>query len=437
MMDYESIKLLAKEVKCRVRDLIALAPKNDPFYVGTPTDWKKAHWFTDLWHRFGYTTGVHLRRMHYRIISQEKPVLLHDGLPYENTERCWDYLGEASKKARYLEMVDPAAFVDRRNPDPRIYREWHDSTPSIYVEDDWEGLDDIQLPEFPDIPDYSIDDFYADQRYHLEIWCEKSTMDDILDPLGRRYGVNIQTGVGEMSITSVCELSQRFRTDKPSRILYISDFDPAGQSMPVAASRKAEYFVNKMGREGYNVRLFPLVMTIDQVQQYQLPRTPIKDGERRAGAFEERYGEGAVELDALEALYPGELERILVDTIAHYYDGTLSRRTVEVYNELVDDLDERQQAVIDEHAAELEELQQEYEVIRREFAGRIAQVSGRVSVLYNTMRAELRTRVPDINDYPIPKANEGEEFDDGLYNSRRDYIDQIMAYKQFQGKLDQ
>ena len=40
-------------------------------------------------------------------------------------------------------------------------------------------------------------------------------------------------------------------------------------------------------------------------------------------AFEARYGEGVTELDALEALHPGELERILTPEILRYYDDTL------------------------------------------------------------------------------------------------------------------
>ncbi len=44
-MDYEQIKLLAKSTGQRVTDLIALAPQNDPFYTGTPSDWALAEWF--------------------------------------------------------------------------------------------------------------------------------------------------------------------------------------------------------------------------------------------------------------------------------------------------------------------------------------------------------------------------------------------------------
>lgn len=80
-MNYSSIKELAKLHKCRVTDLIALAPNNDPFYAGTPGDWAVGEWFSELWQRFGYGYGVHIRRVHYQIISQDTPVLMPNGLP--------------------------------------------------------------------------------------------------------------------------------------------------------------------------------------------------------------------------------------------------------------------------------------------------------------------------------------------------------------------
>jgi hypothetical protein len=49
-----------------------------------------------------------------------------------------------------------------------------------------------------------------------------------------------------------------------------------------------------------------------------LPRIPIKETEKRSEAFEQRHGEGATELDALEALHPGVLARILEQEIGRY-----------------------------------------------------------------------------------------------------------------------
>jgi hypothetical protein len=49
-----------------------------------------------------------------------------------------------------------------------------------------------------------------------------------------------------------------------------------------------------------DIKLIPLALTRDQVITYQLPRIPIKESDGRRAGFEERYGAGAVELDALE-----------------------------------------------------------------------------------------------------------------------------------------
>src|SRR5579872_7166276 len=95
-MDYETIKQLAKEMSCKVTDLIPLAPQNDPFYTGTPGDWSLGEWFAGLWNGFGYRNNVHIRRVHYQIVSQRTPVMMPNGKPYENTTECWDMLNMAS-----------------------------------------------------------------------------------------------------------------------------------------------------------------------------------------------------------------------------------------------------------------------------------------------------------------------------------------------------
>jgi len=87
---YEHLKALAKANRVSVKDLLALHRTNDPFYYGSPADRQAAEWFAALWERFGFTTGVHLRRVHYRLVSQTDPAqrLRPDGTVYENTEAC-------------------------------------------------------------------------------------------------------------------------------------------------------------------------------------------------------------------------------------------------------------------------------------------------------------------------------------------------------------
>jgi hypothetical protein len=429
-MNYEAIKALAKQKGCPITDLIVLAPNNDPFYVGTPGDLKKGEWFADLWRDFRLQWGAHIRRVHYKIISQESPVPMPNGLPYENTETCWDFLSQASKMARYLNLVDPAAFVDRRNPEPHVYLHNNETEPTINVYGD--AWDAASLPDFPDLPTYSIEDYRGSQRYHIEIWCEKSTANDVLMPLCSQYGANLVTGLGEMSITAVMDLTRRMN-HRPVRIFYVSDFDPAGQSMPCAVSRKIEYFLRERGN-GADVKLFPVVLSLDQVRQYRLPRTPIKDSERRGARFEERYGAGAVELDALEALRPGELRRIVETEIKKYFDGKLDGRVYYARAELSNRLEEIEQGIIEEHQGDIDALQSEYDTIRGEFEERMRHYGKRLYSVWQAISEDLEMAAPYIGEHPIPYPAICNELDDALFDAKRDYIDQLAAYKEWQGK---
>ena len=250
-------------------------------------------------------------------------VRMPDGSPYLNLDRpCFDLLNRASLDARYLNLVLATNLVDRRNAEPTIVEQVEAEDAELAFTG---GLSEYELAGF-EVPQLALNAPVIPQRFLVEIWCEKSTMNDILIPLGERYGVNIVTGVGEMSLTRCVELVARAKQDgRPVRILYVSDFDPAGASMPVAVARKIEFEIYRIGG-GLDVQVRPILLTHDQCIQYRLPRTPIKDTEKRAAAFEARFGEGATELDALEALHPGELERILVREIGRYYDADLNDR---------------------------------------------------------------------------------------------------------------
>jgi len=361
-------------------------------------------------------------------------VMMPNGLPYENTETCWNILNLASKAARYLQLVDPEAFVDRRNPEAVVYAAHRRAEPEVWATSRLWGSQ-LRLPDFPDVPGYRVSGYEPSQAFHLELWCEKSTMNDVLEPLCQHYGMNLQTGLGELSITATLALVHRLQEGgRPARIFYVSDFDPAGQSMPVSVSRKVEYFVRTLGLD-VDVRVFPVILTLEQVQYYQLPRTPIKDTERRRGGFEDRYGEGAVELDALEALYAGELQNVLSQCIEYYYDTTLAERTQEVQARLERDLALIWQQVTSRFSGDVEALRAVHAQLEQEFGSRMASYGEQVQAVWQAMRSELDLSVPDLGYYPLPAPAFSGEFGDGLYNSERDYLEQIEAYKQFQGKL--
>ncbi|MBF0507828.1 MAG: hypothetical protein HQK57_02755 [Deltaproteobacteria bacterium] len=430
--DHANFKIWAKKLRCRSSDLFALAVGNDPFSIGAPGQLALAEWFAGLWEQFGYREGVHLRRVHYQIISQSPAIKLPNGKPYENTDGCWNQLDLASKYARYQGLVDPGAFDDRRSSKPFVHAQGLVS-PTVGIDYGYPDFN-FRLPELPNWPGYELSGFQANNRYVLEIWAEKSTMNDILKPLCEINQINLVTGVGEISITHVKWLMDRITSDgRPWRIFYISDFDPAGRSMPTAVSRKIEKFVRDSGKP-LDIRLMPIVLTPEQCQEYRLPRTPIKETELRAGRFEERFGEGATELDALEALYPGELRKIILAAVNRYRDPSLNDSVRAQVRDVRERLNEIEERVIGQYQEEISQLKNEYSQIKDEFSERMDGFSERFFNVWQAIHSDLSDI--DIELGPLPEDREADEPGDVLYDSNRDYFKQLAAYKRFQGKKD-
>ena len=337
-MNYHDIKQLSAETGIGATELIALSAANDPFYAGLPSREVWARWFADIWNRFGWTTGLHLRRIHYVLVSQETPVMKPDGTAYENTENDWKLLGRASLAARYLRLVPADGLIDRRNPEPiinAVNETIAGAVPSVGIfsghpQFDYElpadlNLDDTLLAPSLGLFGHGRQTLADGQPYLVELWVEKTTQNDILVPLAQRLGVNLVPGTGETSeILARAAVERAIEAERPMRILYISDFDPGGRSMPVGLARKIEFILSDAGLD-LDITLEPILLLPEQCEYYRLPRTPIKPTERRAARFERRFGEGATELDALEALYPGELAAIVERECCRYIDPTLGR----------------------------------------------------------------------------------------------------------------
>ena len=261
------------------------------------------------------------------------------------------------------------------------------STPALTWEEDfftWElptittnladGLD-VTLPS-PRVHGYDYS--FRAQPYHLEVWVEKTTMDDVLVPLCRQYGAVLVTGAGFQSLSSVMQLLQRVdQAGKPARIFYLSDFDPAGDAMPVAIARQIEFHTPQHAPLA-DIKLTPLGLTREQVQHYGLPRIPIKETDTRKTNFEDRYGAGAVELDALEALYPGELATMVRTALDPYVDEALSDRLAEAEADAQNQVDEAWQeaTVVLRHA--LTALSTETETIYRRYQAILERLNARL-----------------------------------------------------------
>ncbi|MGO4621248.1 hypothetical protein AB4Z34_22995 [Ensifer sp. 2YAB10] len=448
MIDYDSIKATAKALKCRATDLIALAEGNDPFYAGLPYRKSGAEWFAGLWQQFGWGSGVHLRRLHYILISTTAPVLKPDGTAYLNTLDDWKMLTRASLAARYLGLIPASHLIDRRNPDPQVFAinspVAGSVSPSIGVANRMPSfaydLPDVGTDDAPDTPALYVYGVPNGQPYLVEIWCEKSTQDDILVPLCQRLGVNYVPGMGETSEMQVRQAIERcIDAGRPMRILYISDFDPAGRSMPVACARKIEFMVQDTGLN-LDISLQPIALTPEQCEQFRLPRTPIKEGERRAARFEERFGEGATELDALEALHPGALARLVEEEVCHYIEPALASRCRvagwEIDRRLraiTDDVLEPYQDEIDAIAERYAEIQDELNAAIDAAREGMERLEADAAPLWQYIGEKLEELATGI-EVESPEPREAEPVEAPLFDSERSYFEQLDHYRRWQGR---
>lgn len=301
----------------------------DPFDVSehpTPAQIAWAEWFKNIVTKLQIQGKYHIRRIHYKIIGMPKP----DGTPYQNTPADWTGIIRASDYARYIGLVDFDQIEDHKNegvivqtiyePD-KVYTDLRIFSRSFTIGKITDLRDIIADNAF--LSNVLKYDVQSRQPYHIEIWVEKSTLNDILIPLAKKVGATLVLASGQFSLTNVKDFFKRIENaSKPVRLFYLRDFDPAGETMPTAVARKIEWFVRKH-KPDLDVKLLDVALTHNHCIKFNLPREPMKRSDVYKGNFEERYGEGATELDALEALYPGKLEEILLEAVKPYFDEKL------------------------------------------------------------------------------------------------------------------
>ncbi len=377
---YAVLKRFAQMRGQSIEKYLALYRRNDPFYMGTPSHYRQAQWIKWIYRLVGSPVPVHVRRLHYLAVSRPD-ICRPDGTAYTNSPRNWDLMHHSCKYARYLDLIPYEVFEDRRNAQPVIFSEAGQCKKNISAQR-WMQMMLAQLSER-----VAAGLVGPRQRYYVEVWTEKSSVLDEVLPVARKYMVNVVCSLGEMSLTAVVALVERVLCRaQPTRIFYISDFDPAGRGMPLSVSRKLEYLLRRQ-RTHPQVKLCNLMLTSKQCGRYHLPRTPISRSNRRKARFECHHGLGATELDALAALCPGTISRLLAQALGSYCSLELARQ-----------VSDETQSIIRELAPKLQERLKRW-----------------IPVLGTCQELKRNPPNPAITTW--------------LYDSARDYVSQLAAYK--------
>jgi hypothetical protein len=230
-------------------------------------------------------------------------------------------------------------------------------------------------------------------------------------------------------LTRCDELIERAEaSQRPVRVLYISDFDPAGLNMPVAAARKIEFAIRN-GELDIDVQVRPIALTLAQCQEFNLPRTPIKPSEKRKDDFEITYGHGATELDALEALHPGALSRIVENEVRRYIDPTLERRQAKRARAVQRKIDRVNRRALVRVAGAYAALKRKQFILAVVYNTAAEKLNAEWETIQQTMAEYLDSRKATFAKLRWPSAVKGKEDPDPLFDSTRSYLEQVQRFK--------
>lgn len=380
----------ASEHELSMKDLTVLAVQNDPFRIDTPAGHRDGEWLARNVERLGLADRtIHLPGLHYALVTDApaKP----NGQAYRNTEADWKWLQDkAADAARWLGYISFDRIVDQRNDKPVVrLREPTEPWPYLFV-----GLD-IDIPDAADIePRISVLDFEGVQPYKLVMIGEKSSLAEALAPIADRYAADLYLPTGEISDTLIYQLARVGAEDgRPMAVFYFSDADPAGWQMPISVSRKLQAF-KTLKFDDLEFEIHRVALTPDQVREYELPSTPLKDTERRADRWQQSMGVEQTEIDALASLRPDLLRQLARDALEPFYDLTLDGRVSFAQMEWR----QQAQAIVDESID-----QHHLDRLRDQAAARLTELRDEIDAINNALRLDA-----DDFDLPTPIVPEPE-----------------------------
>lgn len=403
-------------------DLTVLAAQNDPYRCDTPAGHRDAAWFKEQ-HEIALKAGgrerdrIHLRGIHYSVIATGG-VLKPNSKQYRNDDPDWSWLQIApAKAARWLGYVDFSAIADERNAAP-VFHYQQETRPEPYLSVNAS----ITLPSLEDLEPYiACIGFQGRQPYHLSIFGEKSSLEDVLLPIAREYEANLFLPTGEISDTQIHAMARHAIEDgRPLKVFTISDCDPAGWQMPISIGRKLQAIRTLLFPE-LDFEVVRVGLTPEQAKELDLPSAPLKETERRASKWVEAFGIEQTEIDALSTLRPDVLEQIVREALDPYYDHGLRERVRSAYDRWL----RRAEEMLEEQSSS--DFRNE---VLEEAAAKLSELEAEVASINEALRQSL----PDEFDYPpilIPEPNVDPSLHGKpLISSAWTWVEQTRALKQ-------
>ncbi len=123
-------------------------------------------------------------------------------------------------------------------------------------------------------------DLWKQSDYYVEVWCESRSIAGVIESTCEEYAVSLYPAGGFTSLTLAYQSAEYIRQqagDKPIRILYIGDYDPAGVLIDGSVEREIRKHL-----PNHDIGFHRLGINEGQIDIYDLPTKPRKEGDKRA-----------------------------------------------------------------------------------------------------------------------------------------------------------
>lgn len=236
-----------------------------------------------------YNVKMTLRQIFYRLVAK---------LIIPNTMNNYKALSKWLVKARERRDISEWYIEDRVRQTFGSDSGWEDPEKFIETYEEWfkNCWDNFSMP------------MWTTQEKALEVWVEKDALSRLVSEVADEFNVVTCPSRGYSSYSYVRKGVRRINEhDKPVKILYLGDVDPSGMDI----ERDLEERLMRYGAG--NITVERVALTLEQIQEYNLPPMPAKTTDPRLAKFiADTGGADAVELDALE---PPILQQLIRDAI--------------------------------------------------------------------------------------------------------------------------
>lgn len=265
-----------------------------------------------------YPSAITIRQLYYRLVSK---------LFIENNMKQYKRLVSVMTDARMKGLISYDSFIDRG----REFTSYGDRT---Y----WESVDYFESQkdtyENAESKFKDSDSSYWLPKWHLqpvyvEVFCEKSALTGVFEPVCSKKSVVYGAARGQPSITWLYDASNRITNRLASShvesavVLVYSDFDPSGLSIfETIRERLTNTF-------GVKVDVIQKAILEPQITKYGLSPMPTKLSDSKAKKWIAEHGAvSCVELDAID---PPDLEALIENDIMSFWDSDASdNRDIEI-----------------------------------------------------------------------------------------------------------